>query len=366
MLSGSPRETATAPPAELFSYLDQPSLVVAVSGGSDSTALLTLVHEARRAANNACRLVAVTVDHALRPESAGEARAVAGLAETLGIEHRTLVWQGAKPERGIQAAARMARQALLADVATELGAAVVLTGHTLDDQAETVLMRTARGDGIGLAGIAPATLFRNTIWFARPLLNQRRATLRDMLAAHGLRWMDDPSNENPDFERVRARKQLAGDPALFERTVAVAHEAAARRTRLAGEAAAVIDRHARLGPASTVEVDAHLLDAGDAAIHALRLMLAVVGSATHLPDEKRSAELLAALRVDPAGGSLANVRASRQDQTIVLAPDRRGRAGPPASMRSPYAELLPAFDYKAAAAIARLLGQPALPAMPWT
>ena len=100
------------------------------------------------------KLVAVTVDHGLRKESKREAKAVETLAHKLGIEHRTLQWTGRKPKTGLQEAARLARYRLLAEVAKEVGADHVLTAHTLDDQAETVLFRMARGSGIvGLAGM---------------------------------------------------------------------------------------------------------------------------------------------------------------------------------------------------------------------
>src|SRR5690606_34084152 len=106
-----------------------------------------------------CRLIAATVDHGLRPASTGEAAAVGELCRNLGIEHEVLDWSGDKPSRGIQAAARLARHRLLADFAASRGAFAVFTGHTHDDQAETILMRAERGGGRGSAGIPPATLY---------------------------------------------------------------------------------------------------------------------------------------------------------------------------------------------------------------
>jgi tRNA(Ile)-lysidine synthase len=363
----SRRDSSTlAAPADVFPYLQESALVLAISGGSDSTALLMLAAEARRKSASPCRLVAVTVDHALRAESADEARAVAALAAKLGVEHRTMIWQGAKPVRGVQAAAREARQALLAEAAEHAGARVILTGHTLDDQAETVLMRAARGDGIGLAGIAPATLYRGKTWFARPLLTQRRQALREMLATRGIGWIDDPSNENADFERVRVRKQLAGDTDMFEKTIARARDAIAKREALGKAVAQQIGDFARLAEASSIQVDAKLLDAGDVALHALRLLIATAGGAAHLPDRDRSAVLVEALCAGDVHGSLANALVRRNGGTLFLTRDRRGRAGPGAPLSSPYAELLPSFDHAAAGAIARLLGQPPLPAMPGT
>ncbi len=130
-----------------------------MSGGPDSTALLWLAARWRARRKHGPTLIAVTVDHGLRPESAREARAVKRLAAKLDVAHRTVRWSGKKPETGIQQAAREARYRLLADAARKAGARHILTAHTLDDQAETVLFRLARGSGIaGLRGMARRAL----------------------------------------------------------------------------------------------------------------------------------------------------------------------------------------------------------------
>src|SRR6185436_11157971 len=143
--------------AALFADLsDAPVLILAVSGGPDSTALMWLAARWRAGAKHGPKLIAVTIDHGLREESAPEALAVKRLAKTLNVEHRTLRWTGRKPKTGIQEAARNARYRLLAGAARKAGAGHILTAHTLDDQAETVLFRLARGSGVsGLAGMAP-------------------------------------------------------------------------------------------------------------------------------------------------------------------------------------------------------------------
>ena len=129
--------------------------MLAVSGGPDSTALLWLAARWRDGLRSRPKLIAVTIDHGLRKESAREARAVKRLAGKLKVEHRTLRWTGTKPKTGIQEAARDARYRLLGAAARKAGAQHILTAHTLDDQAETVLFRLARGSGVaGLRGMA--------------------------------------------------------------------------------------------------------------------------------------------------------------------------------------------------------------------
>lgn len=179
--------------------------VVAVSGGSDSMALLFLAHGWAQGAGVGLR--ALTVDHGLRPEAAAEAAFVAGHCARLGITHQTLRWDGWQGHGNLQGAAREARYALLAGAVA--GSAPILLGHTADDQAETFLMRLARGSGVdGLAAMRADWRARGRRW-ARPLLAQRRDDLRDWLRAKALEWCDDPSNENNTFDRVKARKALA-------------------------------------------------------------------------------------------------------------------------------------------------------------
>ena len=131
--------------------------MLAISGGSDSTALMVLLADwLGRARSSAGAFTVLTVDHRLRPESAAEAGAVARQAAALGYAHATLVWDGDKPPTGLQAAARAARYRLMADYARAHGIGTILTAHTLDDQAETLLMRLARGSGLdGLSAMAP-------------------------------------------------------------------------------------------------------------------------------------------------------------------------------------------------------------------
>lgn len=182
-----------------------PALVLAVSGGPDSVALMWLAARWRKALKKGPRLVAVTVDHGLRKEAAREARDVKQLAAALEIEHRTLRWRGDKPKTGLPSAARDARYRLLARAAKSCGASHILTAHTRDDQAETVVMRLSRGSGIaGLAAMARQS-DRDGVVLARPFLDVPKARLVATLEKAGIAFADDPTNHDLRFTRPRLR-----------------------------------------------------------------------------------------------------------------------------------------------------------------
>ncbi|HEV7408390.1 MAG TPA: tRNA lysidine(34) synthetase TilS, partial [Bradyrhizobium sp.] len=173
-----------------------PAIVLAVSGGPDSIAMMWLAARWRRVLKHGPRLITVTIDHGLRPEAAREARNVKHLAKTLDLPHRTLRWRGAKPKTGLPAAARDARYRLLAKAARTAGATHVLTAHTRDDQAETLLMRMSRGSGIaGLAAMARQSR-REGVVLARPLLQVPKARLLATLKKAGIGFADDPTNRD--------------------------------------------------------------------------------------------------------------------------------------------------------------------------
>lgn len=204
----------------LFSGLENlRGLILAVSGGPDSTALMVLAARWVKARRHAPKLLAVTVDHGLRAEAAAEAAAVKRLARRLGVSHRTLRWLGKKPKSGLQEAARNARYRLLAEAAARAGYGHILTAHTLDDQAETVLFRLARGSGLGgLGGMARALPLpgfsahgKQQIFLVRPLLYLAKARLIATLKAAAVSYSEDPSNRDPRFTRARLRSLM---PAL--------------------------------------------------------------------------------------------------------------------------------------------------------
>jgi tRNA(Ile)-lysidine synthase len=181
--------------------------LLAVSGGPDSVALMQLASIAAQDLPTTTFHVA-TVDHGLRPESRMEAAEVADQARTLGFAHRTLAWEGEKPDSGVQKAAREARYALLEDHAVASGSSTIMTAHTSDDQAETILMRLARGSGIdGIAGMQRIKpLGRVTL--ARPFLDIPKIRLIATCAQAGLSYTQDPSNQDERYARVRMRALL--------------------------------------------------------------------------------------------------------------------------------------------------------------
>jgi tRNA(Ile)-lysidine synthase len=222
------------------------SVAIAVSGGSDSMGLLRLAKTA-----DLRGLVALTVDHGLRPESAAEAARVAQWCAEQGIEHRVLAWTGEKPRTGLQAKARKARYDLMSDYCRARGIGVLLTAHTQDDQAETVAMRQSRTDSVAaLAGIWPENTW-NGVRVLRPLLGVRRLALRHWLTQLGQDWIDDPSNDDPRFERVRVRQTMTD-----EKVVALAEHADQSRKEAVEVAQAA---HVRLQPEGYFVFDRGLL-----------------------------------------------------------------------------------------------------------
>ena len=194
---------------------------IAVSGGSDSLALLVL---AKAWSDRTGRpLIALTVDHRLRPEAADEARFVAEICARIGVDHQTLVWDRPVAK---QALARRARHGLMARALRDRGGDRLLLGHTSDDQCETFLMRARQGSTwFGLSGMQPLALSPawpegEGILLARPLLHRSRAGLQADLEQRGLYWVEDPSNRDPAYERVRVRRLLDGQTALKARILA--------------------------------------------------------------------------------------------------------------------------------------------------
>jgi tRNA(Ile)-lysidine synthase len=179
---------------------------LAVSGGGDSMAMLWLIGPWARSVGREIRVV--TVDHGLRPEAKEEAALVARACAAIGVSHDVLEWRGWDKRGNLQARARDARRRLIVGWAAERGIGTVALAHTRDDQAETVLLRLARGSGVdGLSGMAAESAASGIRW-VRPLLGERREDLRALLRASGHEWAEDPSNTDARFDRVRARTAL--------------------------------------------------------------------------------------------------------------------------------------------------------------
>jgi tRNA(Ile)-lysidine synthase len=287
-----------------------PGLVLAVSGGPDSIALMWLAARWRGALSRGPRLLAVTVDHGLRAEAAREAREVKHLARHLGVPHRTVRWTGEKPKSGVPAAARAARYRLLATVARQSGASHILTAHTRDDQAETFLMRLFRGSGIGGLAAMARESEREGVLIARPFLNISKSQLIATLEKASIGYADDPTNRDVSFTRPRIRSLIerlgdeGGDARNLARLAARLARANAAIEILADGAARYLAlRDQAIGSASAAATGPQSATFEAAAFAALpeevrlRLMLRAINRVGHEgPAELGKAEaLLAAL-----------------------------------------------------------------------
>ncbi len=274
---------------------------------------------------------ALTVDHGLRQESAAEADRVAGWCETHSVPHKTLKWHGRKPSQNIQALARDARYRLLGAWLSKHGVGTLLTGHTLDDQAETFLLRLARGSGLdglsGMAGTAPFPLpgMRN-LQIARPLLTFSHARLIATLRARGQEWIEDPSNHNDRFARVQIR---ALGPALADAGITQDRiAAAAANLRRARDAIEV--QTAQLIGASVeftawgyglVAVEQFSTAPDEVALRAFSRLIQVIGGAAYPPrfDQLHAAlTWLASPNPKVTGRTLGGCRLVRRAPGIVL------------------------------------------------
>ena len=320
----------------VLSLAPEGDLGVAVSGGGDSMALLLLARDWARARGRS--VAVVTVDHGLRAAAADEAAGVARFCAGLGVPHETLRWTGWDGRGNLQDAARRGRRRLIGDWARGRGLGAVALGHTLDDQAETFLLRLARGSGIdGLSAMAEAVAAEGILWL-RPMLGLRRAALRDLLRAAGVDWAEDPSNADPAFDRVRARaalEPLAGLGLGPERLAATA--AAMRRARAALDRMTADLARASVvaGPAGDALLDpAGLMGAPEEA--RLRLLAAVlcwVSGAAYRPRFARLEATLAAVERGRlgAGGTLHGcvLRPARGGVAIRREP---ARVAPPVAL----------------------------------
>ncbi|NJC35167.1 tRNA(Ile)-lysidine synthase [Sphingomonas jejuensis] len=265
-------------------------LLVAVSGGADSLAMLLL---ARAALGDA--VAAATVDHGLNPDGARWAADVAALCARLGIAHDVLTLDVEIDGEGLQAAARRARYDALAAAAVRRGRDTVITAHHANDQAETLLMRLLRGSGLaGLSAIRAERALDVGVRLVRPLLGWRRADLQSVVASAGLEAIVDPANADPRFDRTRARALIGtSDPRPFARAADHLGQAEAALAWAATEAA--ITALARDGSGWWLD------PVGLPAEIVRRLVLSIFSEAGHHPDGPGLDRLLQRLRADQSG-----------------------------------------------------------------
>ena len=313
-----------------------PRIAVGVSGGADSMTLALLL-EAWAAARGG-GAVALIVDHGLRADSAAEARQVAAWLAALGLEHHLLAWRGPKPRSNQQAAARVARYALLSEWCRRHGVLHLATGHHRDDQAETLLLRLGRGSGLdGLAGM-PVVRELAALRLLRPLLSVPKARLEATLRKRGHPWIEDPGNRNPAYVRTRLRRLR---PELEARGLTAPRLAAAAGHL--GRARAALERAVASLLAGAVAVDPSgyawlepgpLVGAGpETGQRALARVLMAIGGGAYAPRLERLSRLydrlstglgrgatLAGCRILPRRGRLLIVREPAAAAVVPLFP----------------------------------------------
>jgi tRNA(Ile)-lysidine synthase len=307
-------EDSTPDPAALLAPLaGRQGLVLAVSGGPDSTALMWLA--ARWAARPP--VLVVSVDHGLRPEAAEEARLVAANAERLGLPCRLMRPAGMALHGNRQAAARAARYDCLVAAAREAGCDTIVTAHHRDDQAETLLLRLARGSGIyGLAAMAPEVEI-DGIRLARPLLGVSGGALKAVAEASGLPLVHDPSNLEPRYDRVRMRAlmpALTAEGLTAERLAETAERLRSAAQALDGLATAVLAEEVAVDELGVARgrIDALREVHPEIGRRALARLLQAVGGTAYTPRFDRLQSLFAFLaearkRPEPTRRTLNNV-----------------------------------------------------------
>lgn len=321
-------ETDLSPDAAIDRFLSRlkpvETLVIALSGGSDSMALLYLLHQ-RLATAERPRLIAVTIDHGLRPGSKVEVARVADACAAMGVTHRSAKWRGRKPASGLQEAARLARYDLLRREAQDVGAEIIITGHTRDDQIETALMRNARGAGRGLSGMAEAVLYRRDCWIMRPLLPVRRDALKAMLSEAGHVWIDDPSNQDTRFERVRLRR--SGDSgAADDEILAMIHRAGQARREDAVSLSRFMDLHARIHTGIIAELPQVPAEISENLQQGIGLFSTLMGGRSHRPGARLQSQIARfSADVGPPRTNLGRSVLDRRANRIFIHRERRGQ-----------------------------------------
>ncbi|WP_289079362.1 tRNA lysidine(34) synthetase TilS [uncultured Thalassospira sp.] len=309
--------------AEFAPFEAAPVVGVAVSGGADSMALALLTHEWCQARGGA--ILAITVDHGLRADSAQEAQWVGDQLSEHGIEHVILRWQGTKPSRAVQEQARRARYDLMDQLLADRGILHLLVAHHAGDQAETIAMREMRGPTpLGQAGMS-ARRFMKHARVLRPFLAVNKADLVATLQSRHQAWVEDPSNRNEKFERVRVRNQLADDPGPSRHRADIARERRTLEQSIGRLLAGFVTLHGNGVAlcARSLFMTGHHDDT--ARIYAVGQVVRTVGGAGYMPAFDSLAGALARISENPSarlslGGCVLH---ARRDQVCVYR--ERGR-----------------------------------------
>ncbi len=314
--------------AALGPFEPSPHIALGASGGADSTALLVLLADWVQTLNG--KLSVFTVDHGLRLEAASEADEVARLCARLGASHRTLVWEGPKPTSGIQEAARAGRYRLLEEACRRAGILHLALAHQRDDQAETFLIRLGRGSGLaGLAGM-PQVRFLPSLRVIRPLLGAQARALRAFLRAEGCSWVEDPSNQDRRFARVRVRtllRELDHDGFQAERLGAAGRTLAGERREVEEKVAKFLARALQLYAWGGAALDRHEFSSAvkEEKVAALGQLLQSLGGHSYPPRSEAVKSLLSRMEGSAfAGATLAGLRIEASNSSFYFYRESRG------------------------------------------
>jgi len=312
-------------------FESSPHIAVAVSGGSDSMALVLLADAWARARGG--RVTALTVDHGLRSGSGDEAVQVADWLAVRGIAHEILCWQGPKPDTGVQSKAREARYRLLKGWCREAGVLHLLLAHQREDQAETLMLRLGAGSGLdGLAAMS-AIVEDAHVRLLRPVLGVSRAALVATLKAYDQDWVEDPSNEDTKFARVRIRQTLMlageGQPSV-SMLVETAGRMARARTSLEAEASRHMAHSCRVHASgyAAVDTDALFATGDEISLRVLGRLLMCIGGRDHTPRleklERLHQQMKLAIDIDDwPGVTLSRCRVLLVRGTFLVCRERR-------------------------------------------
>lgn len=300
---------------QIIDSMPQERFAIAFSGGGDSTALVHMCRNVRPAP------LVLIVDHALRVGSRKEAKQAQKFASSLGLDARLLIWKHNNPTTGLQEKARRGRYGLMGQVCRDEGIRYLLTGHTRDDQAETLLMRYERNTGWrGAAGIAkqvyaPVWPALAKVSILRPLLEVSRSALRDYNQSHKLNWSEDPSNKNMDFERIRARTYLRDRPGMARHLL---HSAQGIRQNLQSERA----RLGTLNPFKVSELSGCITTDRNASAQFLGFCLLAAGGEDSLPTPTQLSRLARQVGRDGfKSATLSNALIVAQDENLYIGSD---------------------------------------------